>query len=1496
MNNILRHTVITLLLLGAAFRPACSQFKSAFAHYSVEDGLSEGVVLTMHQDREGLMWFGTFDGLNRFDGYSFKVYKSGFNSAYRLTNNRVDRITEDDLGYLWIMNNDGEVYRMNTRTEEFINFNEVSSAQPGRYSPVSQIYCFSGGETWLGTDDGTCIRVISSPSSAGYRLDSIECRNGNGPGGMVNLISKDSRGIVWILTGQGLFRVGNLEVLPVRVFAATAPHTEENAFFCIHEAGERIWFGTDSGTIVVTDRDAMAYEEINLGVTSDIISIKPLNQRELIILTSGDGFFVYSPVTGEKKHFDSSLFPVMPSDRMVSVYVDRYGEAWIESMADGVTHYDPFSGTVKHFRMNVDKTNPNVLLPSFVIFEDVNDILWIYPRGGGFSRYNRVERRLEYFFNEPGSTDRRFPNLIHSALSDSQGNLWMCTITRGIEKVSFFPSMFRVMSPKPVTASHSENEVRALYEDKNRYLWAATRDGRVYLFDPSRNLVGYLRDSGTFSQGEAFSALVYVITEDSKGNIWMGSKGRGLFRLEPDGTGPACCYTITGYRHDDADPFSLSHDNVYSVHEDPGGRIWVGTFNGGLNYISEENGQVRFINSGNRLSGYPYSNHKRVRYITSDNQGRIWVGTTSGLVIFARDFSSPERAEFTTCFFDPAVETSLANNDVHYIYCSPADEIYVATFGGGLNRLTRFTDKPEFRSYTVRTGAPDDVILSIVDDLNGNLWLSSERGILKFSKETESFEIYSEQSGVEKRYFSEATGLRTSEHEIMFGFDNGIYCFNPANVRKVNYVPPLLFTRLTVAGSDVHLAGGATAHSPGQAAAPVSPPGQEKAAETTIELKHDQKSLAIEYAALDYRNPRNIQYAHMLEGVDADWIIARGQRMASYTNLDPGEYLFSVRSTNSDGIWVDNNRTIRVLVRPSFWQTLAAKMMIVIISLALIALAIYVIFTMYKLRHKVEVEQIITNLKLKFFTDISHELRTPLTLISSPVTNILQNNNLEPEVRDQLTLVQGNTQRMLRLVNQILDFRKVQNRKMKLRIEEFALGPFILGICNDFRKVAEDKGIRFVTEDHSEGEKVWADRDKVEKIAFNLITNALKFTPRGKSVTVTVRKKLESLELEVADQGTGLSREKMKNLFSRFSSDDPEPMPLQPGTGIGLSLSRELAELHRAELTADSEEGKGATFRVIFRLGFSHFDNETEFVIADGQNPLRAGRDKTGMQEEDEEFENEEKDDDEPVLLFIEDNEELRSFLKIILSDGFHVIEAGNGTEGFEIARSQLPDIIITDLMMPGIDGLELARRIREEVTTSHIPVVVLTAKTDLDTQVEALKQGADDFITKPFSSTYLRARIENILQQRKKLQELFLSSLDDYPVAKAGKSIDITPSEPVIESYDDRLMKNLMEVMEENIDNSNLTVEELVSKMGIGRSVFFKKLKSLTGLAPVEFIREVRVKRAAQLIESGEYTISQVTYMVGCNDPRYFSRIFKMRFGVTPSEYRDKHVRPKQA
>ncbi|MCU0377895.1 MAG: response regulator [Bacteroidales bacterium] len=1484
MCTPVRTGLLILLLLTSFTTTGICQLRCAFTHYSVEDGLSEGVALTMHQDREGFMWFGTFDGLNRFDGYSFKVFKSGFRSNYALKNNRVDRITEDDLGYLWIMNNDGEVYRMNPQTEEFINFNQISSAGPENYSPVTQIYSFTGGETWLSTESGSSIRVISSADSSGYRIDRFDLSNGMYA---VNLICKDNKGTTWILSDNGLFRQQPSSAFTEKVSLRLNSSDQPDAWFSFYELDDRIWFGTGDGTIVIADKDGRRLDQITLGIPSDIIAIKPLNQRELLILTSGDGFFVYTPLTGEKRHFERSTYPEMASDEMVSLYVDRFGEVWFETTADGVLHFDPLKGTLKHFRMKVDKTNPNVLLPSFFIFEDKNDYLWIYPRGGGFSLYNRVERKLEYFYNEPGSPDRRFPNLIHSALPDDQGNLWMCTIQRGIEKVSFFPNQFSILRPNPESATHSENEVRAIFEDRDRYLWVATRDGYVYLYDPERKIVGYLRENGSFRSGTPFNGLVYSITQDNTGNIWMGSKGRGLFRMEPDHSNNTRIYNIKNFRHNPSDPYSLSHDNVYSVCEDQSGRIWVGTFNGGLNFIVPDDSGIKFINSGNLLKSYPYSNHKRVRYITSDQRGNIWVGTTNGLLIFNQAFTDPSTIDYTSCFFDPEDEMSLANNDVHYIYCSPDNEIYVATFGGGLNRvLSRgdLNEKPRFRSYTVRTGAPDDVILSIVDDLNGNLWLSSERGILKFTRESESFEIYSDQSGVDPSYFSEATGIRTAGNEIMFGYDKGIYSFNPSLVRKTNFVPPLVFTRVLRSGTEIHPA------EMNSSSREIDNP------ELKLELSHRQKSLNIEYSALDYRNPKNIQYAHMLEGIDDDWFIERGQRAASYTNLNPGDYLFKVRSTNSDGIWVDNQRNIRIIVNPSFWQTAFSKILMVTITLMLIALTIYIIFTFYKLRHKVEVEQLITNLKLKFFTDVSHELRTPLTLISSPINNILENNSLEPEVKDQLTLVKSNTERMLRLVNQILDFRKVQSRKMRLRIEEFPLGKYITEICSDFRKIAEDKGIILEVRDESVGETVWADRDKVEKIAFNLITNALKFTPRGKKVTVSIVKNNNALEFIVADQGTGLSKEKMKNLFMRFGSDDGPEISLQPGTGIGLSLSRELAELHQAQLVAESEEGKGATFRVIFKIGFSHYNNDTEFVLSDSHHSVISGFSTPEPADDGVNADENDEEDKEPLLLFVEDNEELRSFLKIILADSFHIIEAGNGSEGFEIARSQLPDLIITDLMMPEMDGLELARRLREEVTTSHIPVVVLTAKTDLDTQIEALRTGADDFITKPFSSTYLKAKIESILLQRKKLQESFLSGITDFNADKQDRKYEVNPSIPVIESYDDKMLKRLMEIMEKNIENSALTVEELVSMIGLGRSVFFKKLKSLTGLAPIEFIREVRVKRAAQLIESGQYTISQVTYMVGCNDPRYFSRIFKHRFGVTPSEYREKHSKQKQS
>ncbi len=707
------------------------------------------------------------------------------------------------------------------------------------------------------------------------------------------------------------------------------------------------------------------------------------------------------------------------------------------------------------------------------------------------------------------------------------------------------------------------------------------------------------------------------------------------------------------------------------------------------------------------------------------------------------------------------------------------------------------------------------------------------------------------------------------------GFDNGLYYFNPDQVRKSTFIPKIIFTGIQIGGKDIKNF-------------------SENFSKTTynsndfvLDLFHKDKVFSIGYASLDFLNPINIQYAVKLNGFDKEWHIERGLRFANYTNLAPGEYQFKVKSTNSDGVWVENERTINIVVHPSFWQTKIAKSLYIITFLLLTALTIYIIFTIYKLRHKVEVEQLIINIKLKFFTDISHELRTPLTLISSPVGNILKNYTLEPEIKEQLTIVHNNVERMLRLVNQILDFRKIQSKKMKLKVEEFGLSAFIAEIVDNFKKIALEKGINLAYNDLSDNEKIWADKDKVEKIAYNLLANAIKFTPSGKSVEVSVLRDNDKVLLKVAYQGMGLPKEKLRSIFERFVSNDSSKVNFQPSTGIGLSLCKELADLHKADLFVESKEGEGAIFTVPFNHGRAYFENDTDFILSDGLHNEKEILMLHGKHDEDLIHD---EGDDVPVLLIIEDNEELRCFLKLVLSSDFHVIEASNGNEGLQIARNQLPDIIITDIMMSEMDGLMLAKEIKANENTSHIPVVILTAKTDIDTQVEALKTGADDYITKPFSSTYLRARIENIINQRKKLHEQFLSNLSQSSLKNSENTVTIEPSKPLVESYDDKLLAKLMEIMEKNMDDTELTVDDLVSKIGIGRSVFFKKIKSLTGLAPIEFIREVRIKRAAQLIETGQFTISQVTFMVGNNDPRYFSRCFKQRFGMTPTEYKDKY------
>ena len=626
-------------------------------------------------------------------------------------------------------------------------------------------------------------------------------------------------------------------------------------------------------------------------------------------------------------------------------------------------------------------------------------------------------------------------------------------------------------------------------------------------------------------------------------------------------------------------------------------------------------------------------------------------------------------------------------------------------------------------------------------------------------------------------------------------------------------------------------------------------------------------------------------------------------RSASYINLPPGEYELQIRSTNSDGVWMEKARILPITVLPTFWETYWAWILYVVLFVLSTATIVYIILYIYRLRHQINIEQQLANIKLRFFTDISHELRTPLTLIASPVSEILEHETLTTNARKHLTLVHKNTERMLHLVNQILDFRKIENKKMKVLLEKTDVLSLLQKVMDNFRLIAEEKNINYQLETNQEAIETWIDQDKFEKIIFNLLSNAFKYTPANKSITVIANVESSRLIVSIKDEGIGIDLQKQQTLFQRFETLVKFNI-LQPSSGIGLSLVKELIELHCGNIEVKSQPGVGSEFTVIFPMNQKVYEGRenTEFILNDGnsvpaekKNEIRPMVEIASMADitpsETAKEPNQISNEEDPVsILIVEDNVELRNFLSDILSESYRVLTATNGQEGLDQAREYIPDLIISDIMMPAMDGLDMVKNIKENREICHIPIILLSAKSSLDDRISGLEQGIDDYITKPFSATYLKIRIKSLLHQRKELQEIYWKAWSEKLNNTQETTLEekLTPSQPQIISYDEQFMQQVMQVMEEQMENSELTVDEFAQLLNLGRSVFYQKLKSIIGLSPVDFIREIRIKRAVQLIDSGEYNFSQVAYMTGFNDPKYFGKCFKRQMGMTPSEYKE--------
>ncbi|MGC3977619.1 MAG: hybrid sensor histidine kinase/response regulator transcription factor [Paludibacteraceae bacterium] len=657
-----------------------------------------------------------------------------------------------------------------------------------------------------------------------------------------------------------------------------------------------------------------------------------------------------------------------------------------------------------------------------------------------------------------------------------------------------------------------------------------------------------------------------------------------------------------------------------------------------------------------------------------------------------------------------------------------------------------------------------------------------------------------------------------------------------------------------------------------------------------LKLSHKQKFFNIQFAALDFVDPENISYAYKLEGFDKEWNYVQKQRIAYYTNIPKGKYVFKVKSTNSDGDWVDNERNLPILILPSFWESFFAKILYFLLLVGLIYGIIRISLTFYHLKANVALEKKMSDLKLRFFTDISHEIRTPLTMIAGPVDYLLQDNKTPENIKNQLKTVSQNSNRMLRLVNQILDLRKIQFTNIK--VQEVRLADFTSNLCDNFTEIAENQKVQFNFQDYSKNATVWLDPDSAEKIIMNLLSNAFKYTPSGKAINVSIKNDDKTVSVEINDEGIGISKEKQKKLFNRFESFSEDKT--KPSTGIGLNMVKELADKHAAKVTVESEEGKGSSFIVSFQKGIAHFKDTVEIIAASQENGNKTESADEKIFSEIVENENNifSEKVEKPTILIVEDDNDLRSFIRTILEEEYHIHEAADGAEGLKKALKICPDFIVSDIMMPVMDGIELLQALRTERFTSHIPIILLTAKSTIETKLEGLEYGADDYITKPFSVTYFRARVANLLQQRRKLQQIYRESLIPFNTEtqqKTSQTKEYQPQAVIIASQDDNMMKKVMELIEHNMDNYDFSVEELSQHVGMSRSVFFKKLKSLTGFSPIEFVRDIKMKRAAQLLESGQLMVKEVASMVGILDTRYFARCFKAKYGIIPQEYKNR-------
>jgi ligand-binding sensor domain-containing protein/signal transduction histidine kinase/DNA-binding response OmpR family regulator len=1350
-----------------------------FRHLTISDGLSQSSVIAIVQDKKGLMWFGTRDGLNRYDGREFTVFRNDKSDSSTISSNNLTSIIVDSNGDLWIGTFNG-LNKYDYKKERFIQFfNNTEDSLTLSDNSVWTVFESKKGDIWVGTANGLNRWNKKNQKFTRYYHD--EQNKNSLSSNYVQGIFEDSDGNIWVATARGLNRLTQGKNGSVQFKRY------------LHEPGNPTSISDSFTQTVAEDSDGNLWIGTKFG---------------------GLNRYVRTTDTFERYEHDPAYINSISNDDVRCLAFDNHGNFWVGTYS-GLNLFDTER---KYFhRLVNDKDNDNTLTKNSIksLFMDRKGSLWIGTYYGGVNFLDRQNGNFKNYRYNSGSSELTY-DVISSIIDDSNGNIYFGTEGGGVNILKNNSSEFEYILKDNTSISISSNNIKSLYLDEKENLWLGTYNGGLTILDRKSGMMSY-------------------------------------------------------YKNDPKDQNSLSDNDVYSIAQQNDSLFWLGTHGGGLSLFNSRSQKFTHFREGPETD----LSSDFVRILYQDTKGNLWVGTQYGLNFLSAENIKNNEIKFRHYFYD---QKKLTGEDILTIYEDSQARIWAGTNDSGLNLLDTTANRFENYDLAKISGTIGNVVHGILEDDHQNLWISTNQGILKLNPNDSTHKIFDETDGLVASEFNNNSCLKAHDGQMFFGSLQGVTRFHPDSIVTNRHVPPVVLTDLKLFGKSVKVGG-----SDGVLKKTISHTSH-------IELNYNQAIFTIAFAIPNYINPGKNHYAYRLSGLEEQWNITNSSS-ATYTIQQPGTYLFEVKGANNDGEWGAEPAILKVVVNPAPWKTWWAFLLYgMIISVALFLL-LNIILSRSKFKHELELEHVnserqkaINQMKLQFFTNISHEIRNPLVLILGPLEQIIANYKGSNSLYKQLLVIEKNAGRLLKLIDQLMDFRKFENKHYKLKAAEGNIVNFVKEIFLSFKPYARLHQFNYEFSSDSNAIKLWYDCDKMERVVVNLISNAFKYSTDSRNIKISVRQVKGYVEIAVADSGIGIDPAHLDKIFERFYevgyNENHVHVKYSRGTGIGLALAKGIVDMHLGQIRVESKKNEGSTFTVRMPLGKDHLKEEQ--IIKDFKN----SEDIKGYEVNaylpyapDEKFHFVDLTKDAPTVLIVEDNDEVRKYMVQIFRDSYNLREASSGKEGLNKALQFVPDIIISDAMMPDMDGIEFCSQIKNNIKTSHIPFILLTARTSLVFKFEGLEMGADDYISKPFNVKELRMKIKNLICTQKRLKEKFKSD-----------SI-VTPNEVTISSIDEKLLEKTLQIVDENMSNEMFDIPTFCEEVGMSRTMLFTKIKAWTNLTPNEFIQTMRLKRAAQLLEQNKLTIAQVGFKVGFRNPKYFSKCFQQHFGETPTQYMKKFI-----